>query len=164
MWLLQRRLARGGVTKKSKKDRARDAVTIVAKRSLAPKTQLVVVEIDNVRYVLGVGEGGVSVIDSRPTDGTAAPDVPASAPRLAPVRALRSSLPSADTDTAAAPVTTAASDVATATAASTDTPGSLPLRRAHREAHREAQREARPTFGAALSREASQALRRAIGA
>ncbi len=138
------------------------------------------------RYVLGVGEGGVSVIDSRPTGGTADVDVPASAPRLAPVRALRSAMPSTATtatpsdagtattatpsdastatDTATNTGTTAASTAASSSVTATDTAGSLPLRRAHREAHREAQREARPTFGAALSREASQALRRAIGA
>lgn len=135
VWLLQRRFARGA----GAKQRPRDAVRVVAKRGIGAKAQVVVVEIDEVRYVLGVGDGGVSVLDSRPVE--AEPARPAIAPVIAPVRSLRAAAPAL---VAPAPAPDAA----------------LPLRRTRR-----AELAARPArLSATLPREAAQALRRALGA
>lgn len=133
VWLLQRRFARGA----GAKQRPRDAVRVVAKRGIGAKAQVVVVEIDEVRYVLGVGDGGVSVLDSRPVE------VEPARPSIAPVRSLRSAAPAL-----VAPAPASAPDAA------------LPLRRTRR-----AELAARPArLSATLPREAAQALRRALGA
>lgn len=137
VWLLQRRFTRGA----GAKQRPRDAVRVVAKRGIGAKAQVVVVEIDEVRYVLGVGDGGVSVLDSRPVEGE--PARPAIAPVIAPVRSLRSAAPAL-----VAPAPASAPDAA------------LPLRRTRR-----AELAAQPArLSATLPREAAQALRRALGA
>lgn len=76
VWLLQRRVARG-----TQRQRGGDAVRVVGKRGIGPKAQVVVVEIDDRRYVLGVTEAGVSVIDRLD-------DAPAEPAALAPLTAL----------------------------------------------------------------------------
>jgi len=139
VWFVQRRLTRGATGDRAK-TRPRDVVRVVAKRGIGAKSQVVVVEVDGTRYLLGVGEGSVSVLDSRP-----AQDEGAQRRALAPLTTLpvaaRTTLPATP-----------------ARVLPTEAPA--PLRRARREA----ERPARPTFAAALSREASQALRRALGA
>lgn len=138
VWFVQRRVTRGAAGDRAK-TRPRDVVRVVAKRGIGAKSQVVVVEVDGTRYLLGVGEGSVSVLDSRP-----AQDEGAERRALAPLTTL--------------PVAARATLSATPARDLTEAPA--PLRRARREA----QRPARPTFAAALSREASQALRRALGA
>lgn len=74
VWLLQRRLTRG-----ASKQRAHETIRVVAKRGVGGKAQVAVVEIDGARYVLGVAEGGISVIDRMPGPAasvTALPSVP----------------------------------------------------------------------------------------
>ncbi len=91
VWLVQRRVARGG-TKNGlvTKERARESVHVVAKRGIGAKAQLVVVDVDDVRYVLGVTDGGITVIDQ--TASGAADAVETSA-RVAPLTALPQRVP-----------------------------------------------------------------------
>lgn len=69
VWLLQRRLSRGSGARVPARARggrrthAGDDITVVAKRGIGPKAQVAVVEIGGSRYVLGITEGGVSMID-----------------------------------------------------------------------------------------------------
>jgi len=141
VWLLQRRVARGAA-----KERTRDTVRVIAKRGLGAKAQVVVVEIDDVRYVLGVGDGAVSVID-----------------RLSPEAAEAGARPAI---AAVAPVTVLPSRTASASAtpSATDPDAPLPARRTLR-ADRAAGASARTTGRTtSLPRDAAQALRRALGA
>ena len=149
VWLLQRRVARGGVKGGSaaKKDRTREPVRVVAKRGIGAKAQLVVVDIDDVRYVLGVTDGGITVIDQHAT----AEDAPA--PRAI---------------AAVAPVT--ALPTAAAGVSPRDAHEPLPLRRTHGQTRtgarsRTASRAARSTsLTGFLQKDAAQVLRRALGA
>ncbi len=60
LWFVQRRVSRGGRRRDS------EPIRVVAKQGLGGKTQLVIAEIDGMRYVLGVSERSVSVIDRLP--------------------------------------------------------------------------------------------------
>src|SRR5690606_12959301 len=68
LWYLQRRLARRG-----KQRRDDDGIVVIARQPLGSKSQLVIVEADDRRYVLGVGEHGISVIDSLPAGHVSRP-------------------------------------------------------------------------------------------
>lgn len=59
LWYVQRRLTRGGTARR----RRDDGITVVSRQGLGGKAQLVVVEVEGTRYVLGVTEQGVSVVD-----------------------------------------------------------------------------------------------------
>ncbi|CAH0213344.1 flagellar biosynthetic protein FliO [Microbacterium sp. Bi121] len=63
LWYLQRRFSRGA-------SRRRDAqpITVLGRQSLGSKAQFVVVQTSDARYVLGVTEHGVSVIDRLDVD------------------------------------------------------------------------------------------------
>lgn len=118
VWVLQRRFSRGGLggaagarargarSRRSARSDAVADITVVAKRGIGPKAQVAVVEIDGARYVLGITEGGVSMLDriDPPSDvaardaghddlGTSRPalrDVAGDAPLSPPVPLLRS--------------------------------------------------------------------------
>lgn len=59
LWYLQRKLSRGSA--RAKKN---EAITVLGRQGLGQKAQIVVVQIDDTRYVLGVTEKNVSVIDT----------------------------------------------------------------------------------------------------
>ncbi len=142
IWLLQRRVARG-----AKKERTHDTVRIVSKRSLGAKAQLVVAEIDGARYVLGVSDGGISVIDR----------IDAAAERtasVAPVTALPGVLTAAGGGTAPAQPADAHRDL--------DAP--LPLRRTHPQSRAAARAVRSTSLSTFLQKDAAQVLRRALGA
>ena len=61
LWFIQRRVSRGSAGRA-----ASQPIRVVAKQSLGGKAQLVVVEVEGARYVLGVSEGGLSVVDRLP--------------------------------------------------------------------------------------------------
>ncbi|MEH3090134.1 MAG: flagellar biosynthetic protein FliO [Microbacterium arborescens] len=69
VWLLQRRFSRGSGARvplgarSGRRARGGDDITVVAKRGIGPKAQVAVVEIGGSRYVLGITEGGVSMLD-----------------------------------------------------------------------------------------------------
>ena len=67
LWYLQRRLSRRTADR-----RVARPITVLARQALGSKAQLVVVQTDDARYVLGVTEHGVSVVDRLPTDPGAA--------------------------------------------------------------------------------------------
>ena len=149
VWVLQRRFSRGsangaranrprGLTS-TRTDAVAD-ITVVAKRGIGPKAQVAVVEIDGARYVLGITEGGVSMLDRiDPTPGT-------TTGHHAPA--------DADGDDTARPVLRDVAD---------DAPLAppVPLLRAQARAERTA-RTTRPATMTA--RDAAQVLRRALGA
>ncbi len=66
LWFLQRRLARGAQRRQST-----ETVRVLGRQSLSPKAKVVVVEIEGSRYVLGVTERGISVVDRLPRPGVA---------------------------------------------------------------------------------------------
>lgn len=68
LWFLQRRFARTAA-------RRRDAetITVLGRQGLGTKAQLVVVQIEDARYVLGVTEHGVSVVDRLPVAADTVP-------------------------------------------------------------------------------------------
>lgn len=63
LWLLQRRFARGGVGSAAKA-RAANSPTVVGRQSVGSKANVVVVEHDGRRFLLGVTEHGVNVLHS----------------------------------------------------------------------------------------------------
>ncbi|MET0853845.1 MAG: flagellar biosynthetic protein FliO [Microterricola sp.] len=63
LWLLQRRFARGGVGSTAKA-RAANSPTVVGRQSVGSKANVVVVEHDGRRFLLGVTEHGVNVLHS----------------------------------------------------------------------------------------------------
>lgn len=58
LWFLQRRVAK---TQSRKRDA--EPITVLGRQGLGAKAQLVVVQTEDARYVLGVTEHGVSVVD-----------------------------------------------------------------------------------------------------
>ncbi|WP_318244797.1 FliO/MopB family protein [Microbacterium pullorum] len=70
LWLIQRKLSR-----RSAGPRTQEPIRVVAKQGVGAKAQIVVVDIEGARYVLGVTEAGVSVVDRLPlpTPGQSAP-------------------------------------------------------------------------------------------
>ncbi len=67
LWFLQRRF-----TRKTTRRRDAEAITVLGRQSLGAKAQLVVVQTADARYVLGVTEHGVNVVDKLATVETAA--------------------------------------------------------------------------------------------
>ena len=59
IWYLQRRL-----TKNQASRPAKEPITLLGRKALGTKAQLVVVETEGKRYVLGVTEGGITVVDT----------------------------------------------------------------------------------------------------
>ncbi|BDZ39199.1 flagellar biosynthetic protein FliO [Microbacterium suwonense] len=82
LWYLQRRIGR-----RMQRRRHDAEISVIGKQALSPKAQLMIVETDDRRYVLGVTEHGVNLIDSLPANHVARP--------------VRSDLDSADLDSAA---------------------------------------------------------------
>ena len=82
LWYVQRR-----VGKRMTQRRDEAEVTVVSRRSLGAKAQLVIVETDDRRYVLGVTEHGVNLLDSLPAGHVTHPvlhSTPASAAEIVP--------------------------------------------------------------------------------
>lgn len=75
LWFLQRRVARTQARR-----RAGEVITVLGRQGVGPKAQIVVVQTEDARYVLGVTEHGVNVVDRLPVkpevlpDSTAAPE------------------------------------------------------------------------------------------
>jgi len=61
LWFLQRRLGR-----RTQRSRDSEVITVLGRRGVGSKAQLVVAEAEGNRYVLGVTEHGVTVIDKLP--------------------------------------------------------------------------------------------------
>lgn len=70
LWYVQRR-----VGKRVQQRRDGAEITVVARRALGSKAHLVVVETDDARYVLGVTENGVNLIERMPADHVTRPVV-----------------------------------------------------------------------------------------
>jgi len=68
LWFLQRRVAR---TQARRRDS--EAITVLGRQGVGPKAQVVVIQTEDARYVLGVTEHGVSVVDRLPVK-PASPD------------------------------------------------------------------------------------------
>lgn len=62
LWYLQRRFSR-----QSSRRRDAETITVLGRQGLGAKAQLVMVQTADARYVLGVTEHGVSVVDRLPT-------------------------------------------------------------------------------------------------
>ena len=71
LWFAQRK------SRKWTKRQSGPVVTVVGRHSLGGKAHVVVVEADGTRFVLGVTEGGVSVLKSRDADAPEAVVTPA---------------------------------------------------------------------------------------
>jgi flagellar protein FliO/FliZ len=65
LWFLQRRL-----TRRTQRSRDAEVITVLGRRGVGSKAQLVVAEAEGNRYVLGVTEHGVTVIDKLPGRGS----------------------------------------------------------------------------------------------
>lgn len=61
LWFLQRRL-----TRRTQRSRDAEVISVLGRRGVGSKAQLVVAEAEGNRYVLGVTEHGVTVIDKLP--------------------------------------------------------------------------------------------------
>jgi len=61
LWYLQRRLTKG--TGAASRRRRGEGIQVLSRQGIGAKAQVVVVEVEGTRYVLGVTENGVSVID-----------------------------------------------------------------------------------------------------
>ncbi|MDF2508596.1 MAG: flagellar biosynthetic protein FliO [Microbacterium sp.] len=72
LWFLQRRVARTAARR-----RDGEVITVLGRQGVGPKAQVVVVQTEDARYVLGVTEHGVSVVDKLPVKTVTAPDEPA---------------------------------------------------------------------------------------
>lgn len=82
LWVLQKRVARGrggllGTRRES-------TVTVVARQGVGAKASVVVVDVEGERLVLGVTDGGISVLAAAPTAAVAAPEALVAVPE-APV-------------------------------------------------------------------------------
>lgn len=69
LWFLQRRVAR---TQAKRRDS--EAITVLGRQGVGPKAQVVVIQTEDARYVLGVTEHGVSVVDRLPVKPTETAD------------------------------------------------------------------------------------------
>lgn len=72
LWFLQRRVAR---TQARRRDS--EAITVLGRQGVGPKAQIVVIQTADARYVLGVTEHGVNVVDRLPIVPTQEQDDPA---------------------------------------------------------------------------------------
>lgn len=68
LWLLRGRLGGGG----GRRQDDAEALRFVRALPLGPRERVVLVEHRGERWLLGVTAGGISVLDHRPVDGTAA--------------------------------------------------------------------------------------------
>lgn len=115
LWFLQRRVAK---TQARKRDT--EPITVLGRQGIGAKAQLVVVQTEDARYVLGVTEHGVSVVDRLPVR----PEPPSSAPASGPApRDAAADAAEFDRILAAAALTGTPSFSGTATPA---TPGTAP--------------------------------------
>ena len=77
LWFLQRRLSRRGASR-GIRPRPDEAITVLGRQGLGSKAHLVVVQVEQARYVLAVTEHRVDVVDRLPArdaaDRTQAPD------------------------------------------------------------------------------------------
>lgn len=71
LWFLQRRVARTAARR-----RDGEAITVLGRQGVGPKAQIVVVQTDDARYVLGVTEHGVNVVDKLPVRAADREDPP----------------------------------------------------------------------------------------
>lgn len=69
LWFLQRRVARTAARR-----RDGEAITVLGRQGVGPKAQIVVVQTADARYVLGVTEHGVNVVDRLPIRAESAPE------------------------------------------------------------------------------------------
>lgn len=69
LWFLQRRVARTAARR-----RDGEVITVLGRQGVGPKAQVVVVQTEDARYVLGVTEHGVSVVDKLPVRAAAQPE------------------------------------------------------------------------------------------
>ena len=69
LWYLQRRVAR---TQARRRDS--EAITVLGRQGVGPKAQIVVIQTEDARYVLGVTEHGVNVVDRLPVKPLDQPD------------------------------------------------------------------------------------------
>ena len=72
IWFVQRRVSRGGTRTK----RVAKAISVVARQNLGPKASVAVVEFGGKRFLLGVTEHGISVLDNAPADEPASVEEP----------------------------------------------------------------------------------------
>ncbi|WP_322619408.1 flagellar biosynthetic protein FliO [Microbacterium sp. CBA3102] len=72
LWFLQRRVSRTAARR-----RDGEVITVLGRQGVGPKAQIVVVQTEDARYVLGVTEHGVNVVDRLPVKPAALPDDPA---------------------------------------------------------------------------------------
>lgn len=68
LWYVQRR-----VGKRMQRRRDDTEISVIGRRALGSKAQMVIVETDDRRYVLGVTEHGVNLIDSLPASHVTRP-------------------------------------------------------------------------------------------
>lgn len=68
LWFLHRRLSRS-----TSRTREPQAITVLGRQGVGAKAQIVIVRTEDARYVLGVTEHGVSVIDKLPADSAGPP-------------------------------------------------------------------------------------------
>jgi flagellar protein FliO/FliZ len=80
IWFVQRRMSRGGIRAK----RVAKPISVVARQNLGPKASVAVVEFGGKRFLLGVTEHGISVLDNAPAEepATVEEPVPAAAPAV----------------------------------------------------------------------------------
>ena len=72
IWFVQRRMSRGGTRIK----RAVKPISVVARQNLGPKASVAVVEFGGKRFLLGVTEHGISVLDNAPAEESAIVEEP----------------------------------------------------------------------------------------
>lgn len=160
LWFLQRRLTKGaGAAGRTRRGLGRrgEGIQVVSRQGIGPKAQLVVVDVEGTRYVLGVTEQGVSVIDraraQAPDEGSGSDLVASFEKLLAEAATQPAPLPPAAVSDAPE------GDASEAAADETDPPA--PLRRRDRRAA-QASPAADPLAGSILSpatwRHTAQAL------
>jgi flagellar protein FliO/FliZ len=82
IWFVQRKMSRGGGVRAKK---AGKPMSVVARQSLGPKASVAVVEFGGKRFLLGVTEHGISVLDNAENEETVAvlePSVAAVSPAV----------------------------------------------------------------------------------
>lgn len=82
LWVIQRRVGRGA------RSAAAPAIRVVGRQGVAGKSSVVVVEVEGERLVLGVSEGGMTVLARHEVPADAVTAAEAEAADVAPVVAL----------------------------------------------------------------------------
>lgn len=77
LWFVQRRTNRWSAKRKTS-----STVSLIARKSLGSKTNLVVIEVEGTRFVLGVSEHSVSVLQSAPAVDPVVADAPVVSGRM----------------------------------------------------------------------------------